>query len=152
MFCLFAQLNPGCMILVYYIVGPMIKCFFCYVFTIFQLSPVCNQLNIPLPFLHYWYSKGFQANWAPDSWAPDSWAPDCWAPDSWAMWQCIKSTDICSPNVGSIYPIQIYTLQNVHSLTLRPKGRTENLQLTYIPQMLAAFIQYKYIYYNMYIP
>ena len=77
---------------------------------------------------------------------------DCWAPDSWAMWQCIKSTDICSPNVGSIYPIQIYTLQNVHSLTLRPKGRTENLQLTYIPQMLAAFIQYKYIYYNMYIP
>ena len=62
------------------------------------------------------------------------------------------STDVYSPNVGSIYPIQIYTLQNVHSLTLRPKGRTENLQLTYIPQMLAAFIQYKYIYYNMYIP
>ena len=59
---------------------------------------------------------------------------DSWAPDSWALWQCIKSTDICSPNDGSTYPIQIYTLQNVHSLTLRPKGRTENLQLTYVPK------------------
>ena len=49
---------------------------------------------------------------------------DSWAPD---LEQCINSTDICSSNVGSIYPIQIYIdiyiiLQNVHSLTLRPKG------------------------------
>ena len=50
-------------------------------------------------------------------------------------------TDIYPPNVGRIYPIQIYILQHVHSLTLGPKGRTENLQLTYFPQMLAANIQ-----------
>ena len=50
-------------------------------------------------------------------------------------------TDIYPPNVGRIYPIQIYILQHVHSLTLGPKGRTENLQLTYFPQMLAAKIQ-----------
>ena len=50
-------------------------------------------------------------------------------------------TDIYPPNVGRIYPIQIYILQHVHSLTLGPKGRTENLQLTYFPKMLAANIQ-----------
>ena len=33
---------------------------------------------------------------------------DSWAPDSSALEQCMNSTDICSPNVGSIYPIQIY--------------------------------------------
>ena len=27
-----------------------------------------------------------------------------------------------------------------------PEGRTDNLQLTYIPQLLAVFIQYQYIY------
>ena len=33
-----------------------------------------------------------------------------------------------------------------------PEGRTETLQLTYIPQMLAVYIQYKYTYKKMYIP
>ena len=37
-------------------------------------------------------------------------------------------------------------------LNFAPEGRTETLQLTYIPQMLAAYIQYKYIHYKMYIP
>ena len=32
-----------------------------------------------------------------------------------------------------------------------PEGRTETLQLTYIPQMLAVYIQYKYTYKKMYI-
>ena len=34
-------------------------------------------------------------------------------------------------------------------LNFAPEGRTETLQLTYIPQMLAAYIQCKYIYYKM---
>ena len=37
-------------------------------------------------------------------------------------------------------------------LNFAPEGRTETLQLTYIPQILAAYIQYKYIYYKMYVP
>ena len=32
------------------------------------------------------------------------------------------------------------------------EGRTETVQLLYIPQMLAAYIHYKYIHYKMYIP
>ena len=34
---------------------------------------------------------------------------------SLALEQCINSTDVYSPNVGSIYPMQIYILPNVHS-------------------------------------
>ena len=34
-------------------------------------------------------------------------------------------------------------------LNFAPEGRTETLQLTYIPQMLAAYIPCKYIYYQM---
>ena len=60
----------------------------------------------------------------------------------------------CNVYIGYMPPTfgEQMSVDFVHFLTLRPKGRTENLQLTYIPQMLAAFIQYKYIYYNMYIP
>ena len=45
-------------------------------------------------------------------------------------------------------------LQNVLTkcTNLVPKGRIEALQLTHIPQMLAAYIQYKYKYYRMYFP
>ena len=59
---------------------------------------------------------------------------------------------VYSPNIGSIYPIQIHILQNVRSLTLQcsagpaPKKCTETLQLTHFPQLLVAYIQYKYIY------
>ena len=38
------------------------------------------------------------------------------------------STDIYPPNVGRIYPIQKYILQNAHSLTLRPKGTQKTSQ------------------------
>ena len=44
-----------------------------------------------------------------------------------------------------------YTAVTV-SIDFCPKGRTDTLQLTYIPQLLAVYIQYKYIYYKMYIP
>ena len=47
---------------------------------------------------------------------------DSWTPDSLALEQCINSTDICSQNFGSIYPIQIY------------------------------IDIYRYVYYKMYIP
>ena len=53
--------------------------------------------------------------------------------------------------VGSLYPIQVYIQENVHSWpdifpNPAPEGRTETLQLTYIPEMLAVYIQYQYIY------
>ena len=77
---------------------------------------------------------------------------DSWAPDSSALEQCINSTDICSPNISNtnIY-IDVY-ITKCTFLNFVPEGRTETLQLTYIPQMLAAYIQYKYIHYKMYIP
>ena len=53
----------------------------------------------------------------------------------------------CGRHISNIYITKKYTFPNP-----APKGRTENLQLTYIPQMLAAYIWYKYICYKMYIP
>ena len=47
---------------------------------------------------------------------------DIWSPDSSALEQCINSTDTCSPNVGSIYPIYY---------KMYIPGRTETLQLTH---------------------
>ena len=77
---------------------------------------------------------------------------DSWAPDSLALEQCINSIDICSPNISNtnIY-IDVY-ITKCTFLNFVPEGRTETLQLTYIPQMLAAYIQYKYIILKMYIP
>ena len=50
----------------------------------------------------------------------------------------------------------MYILQNVHYPTLRPRGsQTPSnawIWLIHIPQMLAVYIQYKYIHQNMYIP
>ena len=50
-----------------------------------------------------------------------------------------------SPKVGRLYPLQIYIFQN-NSPNPTPEGRTETLQLTYVPQVLAEYIQYQYIY------
>ena len=50
-----------------------------------------------------------------------------------------------SPKVGRLYPLQIYIFQN-NSPNPAPEGRTETLQLTYVPQVLAEYIQYQYIY------
>ena len=52
----------------------------------------------------------------------------------------------CWQHISKIYITKEYTFRNVTSPDPAPKGRTENLQLTYIPEMLAAYIQYKYIY------
>ena len=57
------------------------------------------------------------------------------------FWQHISNKNIC---------IDIY-ITTCTFLNFAPEGRTETLQLTYIPQMLAAYIQCKYIYYQMYI-
>ena len=115
-----------------------------------------------------------------DSWTQDNWAPgpNClpWKsgllgpPDSWALGKCTKSTDICSPNVGSIYPIytlrahrkpptdihppnvgriyliQIYMLQNVHSQALRPKGAQKTSNWHVSPKMLAHICQLEGFY------
>ena len=43
--------------------------------------------------------------------------------------------------VGSIYPIQIYIFQKCTFPNPVPEGHTETLQLTFIPQLLACYIQ-----------
>ena len=45
-----------------------------------------------------------------------------------------------------LYPIQIYIYKKCTFPNPAPEGRTETLLVTYIPQMLATNIQYKYIY------
>ena len=82
-----------------------------------------------------------------------------WSSDSCPLWQKISdscllthinqpcaqrahrnpSTDVYSPNVGSIYPIQIYTLQTVHSWAHR------NPPTDTFPQLLVWYIQHQYI-------
>ena len=47
--------------------------------------------------------------------------------------------------VGRIYPTQIYNFKNVHSPTLRPKGEQKLPNNTFIPLVLAWYIQYQYI-------
>ena len=37
-------------------------------------------------------------------------------------------------------------IPQVEDLNPAPEGRTETFRLTYIPKMLAVYIQYKYIY------
>ena len=47
-----------------------------------------------------------------------------------------------------VYNLSVRLLKHIP----QPCGRTEAFQLTYIPQMLAVYIQYKPTYRKMYIP
>ena len=60
-------------------------------------------------------------------------------------------TNILTPSVGLIYSIPKY-IQKCIFPNPAPEGRTETLQLTLIPQVLAWYIQYQHIYSKMYIP
>ena len=59
-------------------------------------------------------------------------SPNCWQNISNTNIY-IYSTDTCSP-------------------TQRPEGRTDTLQMSHIPQLLAVYIQYKCIFFKIHIP
>ena len=71
-----------------------------------------------------------------DSWAPDNWAPGKYINLADICSRNVPIRDIYSPNIGNIYPMQIYGIFLVYTLgTLPPPSKSDKTLYTgiYLP-------------------
>ena len=67
-----------------------------------------------------------------DSWAPDNWAPGKYINLADICSRNVPPSDIYSPNIGNIYPMQIYGIFLVYTLGTLPPPPPQNLTKLFI--------------------